>query len=32
MGIGQFVHPMHLHGLPFKIVATDGFRCLRHRS
>jgi hypothetical protein len=24
MGIGQFVHPMHLHGLPFKIVATDG--------
>jgi len=22
--IGQFVHPMHLHGLPFKIVATDG--------
>jgi FtsP/CotA-like multicopper oxidase with cupredoxin domain len=25
MGIGQFVHPMHLHGLPFKIVATDGY-------
>lgn len=24
MGIGQFVHPMHLHGMPFKIVATDG--------
>jgi len=24
IGIGQFVHPMHLHGLPFKIVATDG--------
>ncbi len=23
-GIGQFVHPMHLHGMPFKIVATDG--------
>jgi FtsP/CotA-like multicopper oxidase with cupredoxin domain len=23
-GIGQFVHPMHLHGVPFKIVATDG--------
>lgn len=22
--IGQFVHPMHLHGLPSKIVATDG--------
>lgn len=22
--IGQFVHPMHLHGMPFKIVATDG--------
>lgn len=21
---GQFVHPMHLHGVPFKIVATDG--------
>ncbi len=21
---GQFVHPMHLHGAPFKIVATDG--------
>ncbi|MGL4649026.1 MAG: multicopper oxidase domain-containing protein, partial [Caldilineaceae bacterium] len=25
MGIGQFVHPMHLHGVPFKIVATDGY-------
>jgi manganese oxidase len=25
MGIGQFVHPMHLHGMPFKIVATDGY-------
>lgn len=24
MGIGQMVHPMHLHGLPFRIVATDG--------
>ena len=24
IGIGQFVHPMHLHGMPFKIVATDG--------
>ncbi|PKN98450.1 MAG: copper oxidase [Chloroflexi bacterium HGW-Chloroflexi-4] len=24
MGIGQFVHPIHLHGVPFKIVATDG--------
>ena len=22
--IGQFVHPMHLHGIPFQIVATDG--------
>jgi manganese oxidase len=25
MGIGQFIHPMHLHGMPFKIVATDGY-------
>jgi manganese oxidase len=25
MGIGQFVHPMHLHGFPFQIVATDGY-------
>jgi len=24
IGIGQFIHPMHLHGIPFKIVATDG--------
>jgi manganese oxidase len=24
MGIGQFIHPMHLHGIPFKIIATDG--------
>lgn len=25
MGIGQFVHPMHLHGFAFKIVSTDGY-------
>lgn len=24
IGIGQFIHPMHLHGMPFKTVATDG--------
>lgn len=24
VGSGQFIHPMHLHGQPFKIVATDG--------
>ena len=24
IAIGQFIHPMHLHGLPFKIIATDG--------
>jgi FtsP/CotA-like multicopper oxidase with cupredoxin domain len=24
VGAGQLVHPMHLHGMPFKIVATDG--------
>ena len=24
VGSGQFVHPMHLHGQPFVIVATDG--------
>ena len=24
IGIGQLIHPMHLHGMPFKIVATDG--------
>ena len=24
IGIGQFIHPMHLHGMPFTIVATDG--------
>ena len=23
-GIGQFVHPVHLHGMPFKLVAIDG--------
>lgn len=23
-GIGQFTHPMHLHGAFFKVVATDG--------
>jgi manganese oxidase len=23
-GIGQFVHPMHLHGMNFKVVAYDG--------
>ena len=23
-GIGQFVHPMHLHGMNFRIVAYDG--------
>jgi FtsP/CotA-like multicopper oxidase with cupredoxin domain len=21
---GQFIHPMHLHGMPFKVIATDG--------
>lgn len=25
IGSGQFAHPMHLHGQPFKIVATDGY-------
>ena len=25
IGAGQFEHPMHLHGMPFKIVATDGY-------
>ena len=25
MGAGQFEHPMHLHGMPFKIIATDGY-------
>ena len=24
IAIGQFIHPMHLHGMAFKIVATDG--------
>jgi len=24
IGIGQFIHPMHLHGFPFKVVSTDG--------
>lgn len=24
IGIGQFIHPMHLHGFSFKVVATDG--------
>ena len=24
VGAGQFIHPMHLHGQPFTIVATDG--------
>jgi FtsP/CotA-like multicopper oxidase with cupredoxin domain len=24
VGSGQFIHPMHLHGQPFRIVATDG--------
>lgn len=25
IGAGQFEHPMHLHGMPFTIVATDGY-------
>jgi FtsP/CotA-like multicopper oxidase with cupredoxin domain len=25
IGTGQFIHPMHVHGGPFKIVATDGY-------
>jgi FtsP/CotA-like multicopper oxidase with cupredoxin domain/transposase len=24
VGTGQFIHPMHIHGGPFEIVATDG--------
>lgn len=24
IGSGQFIHPMHVHGQPFEIVATDG--------
>lgn len=26
IGTGQFIHPMHIHGGPFTIVATDGNR------
>ncbi|MBI1281337.1 MAG: multicopper oxidase domain-containing protein [Anaerolineaceae bacterium] len=25
VGIGQFIHPMHLHGMPFEVVAIDGY-------
>lgn len=25
IGAGQYEHPMHLHGMPFTIVATDGY-------
>jgi FtsP/CotA-like multicopper oxidase with cupredoxin domain len=25
VGSGQFVHPIHIHGGPFEIVATDGY-------
>jgi manganese oxidase len=25
IGSGQFIHPIHLHGVPFKIMATDGY-------
>ncbi len=25
IGIGQFVHPMHLHGMAFEVVAIDGY-------
>ena len=24
IGSGQFIHPIHIHGGPFEIVATDG--------
>jgi FtsP/CotA-like multicopper oxidase with cupredoxin domain len=24
IGSGQFIHPMHVHGGPFEIIATDG--------
>lgn len=24
IGAGQFIHPMHLHGMFFKVIATDG--------
>lgn len=25
IGIGQFIHPMHLHGMAFQVVAVDGY-------
>ncbi len=25
IGIGQFIHPMHLHGMAFQVVAIDGY-------
>ena len=25
IGTGQFIHPMHIHGGPFQIAATDGY-------
>ena len=25
IGAGQFEHPMHLHGMPFEVVALDGY-------
>lgn len=25
IGTGQFIHPIHLHGAPFTIMATDGY-------
>jgi len=25
IGSGQFIHPIHIHGGPFEIVATDGY-------
>lgn len=25
VGSGQFIHPMHIHGGPFEIIATDGY-------
>ncbi|MCA0455369.1 MAG: multicopper oxidase domain-containing protein [Chloroflexi bacterium] len=28
IGIGQFIHPMHLHGMPFDVVAIDGYPVL----
>lgn len=24
IGVGQFIHPMHLHGMSFQVVAIDG--------